>query len=237
MLAANDVRIAGTKTEGLRKKDKGKREKLRVMRIPKPKIREIIEAVKALIVGPYTDKFPKVTHTPHPNFRGQPKYDDEKCVGCLACVQVCPVEALAYEDSTDTEDPKRELIHYTDTCIFCGQCESACIADNEGIKLSNDWELSFFDRKQASESIHKELQLCEICGDVIACKDHLKWIAERIGELAYSSPTLYLSRLKSLGIVDANIISALKDYGRSDRVKILCSRCRRETTLTTKDEK
>ena len=205
------------------------------MRIPKPKIREIIEAVKALIKGPYTSKFPKVEHKPHPNFRGQPKYNDEKCVGCLACVQVCPVSALDYKDDTSGDDPKRTLIHYTDTCIFCGQCEAACIADKEGIKLSNDWELAFFDRKESQETIEKQLQLCECCGDVIACKDHLKWIAEKIGELTFSSPTLYLSRLKSLGIVDENIISAMKDYGRSDRVKILCARCRRESTLTTKE--
>ncbi len=205
------------------------------MRIPKPKIRELIEAIKALIKGPYTSKFPKVAHVAHKNFRGQPKYNDEKCVGCLACVQVCPVEALDYKDETDSEKPKRTLIHYTDTCIFCGQCEAACIADNEGIKLSNDWDLAFFDRGEAQETIEKELQLCEVCGDVIACKDHLKWISEKIGELTYSSPTLYLARLKSLGIVDNNIISAMKDYGRSDRVKILCARCRRETTLTTKE--
>ena len=200
-----------------------------------PKIRELIEAIKALIKGPYTSKFPKQMHQPHPNFRGQPKYNDEKCVGCLGCVEVCPVEALAYKDVVNDNEAKRTMIHYTDTCIFCGQCESACIADGEGIKLSNDWELSFFDRKDAYETIDKELQLCEVCGDVIACKDHLQWISERLGELTYSSPTLYLSRLKRLGIIDENIISALKDHGRSDRVKILCARCRRDTTLTTKE--
>jgi len=126
------------------------------------------------------------------------------------------------------------MYHYTDTCIFCGQCEAACIADHEGIKLSNDWNLAFFDRKQAFETIDKELQLCEVCNTPIACKDHLLWIAEKLGEKTFSSPTLYLSRLKSLGIIDENIVSALKDKGRSDRVKILCARCRRETTLTTK---
>lgn len=208
------------------------------MRIPLPKIRELIEAIKALIVGPYTSKFPYQPHVPHKNFRGQPKYNDKRCVGCLACENVCPVNAISHKDSCDDKaDAKRTMIHYTDTCIFCGQCEIACIAEHEGIKLSNDWELSFFDRSQAQETIDKELQLCEICSDPIACKDHLKWIAERIGELAFSSPTLYLSRLKNLGIIDENIISALKDQGRSDRGKILCARCRRQTTLTTAQEK
>ncbi len=199
-----------------------------------PKLRELKEAIKAVIKGPYTSKFPSEPHKPHPNFRGQPKYNQDKCVGCLACVEVCPVQALSYKDSKGPK-PKRTLIHYTDTCIFCSQCESACIADHEGIKLSNDWELSFFDReKESFETIEKELQLCEICGEVIACRDHLKWISEKLGELTYSNPTLYLSRLKALGIADENIVSALKDQGRSDRVKILCARCRRETTLTTK---
>ena len=206
-----------------------------MFRIPKPKLRELVEAIKALIVGPYTSKFPKVAYKAPPNFRGQPVYNAEKCVGCLACVHVCPVEALGFEDETSPDNPTRTLQHYTDTCIFCGQCEAACIADHEGIKLSNDWDLAFFDRKRALESIDKELQLCEICGDPIACKDHLKWIAEKIGELTYSNPTLYLSRLKSLGIVDEDIISAMKDYGRSDRMKIVCARCRRETTLTTEE--
>ena len=200
-----------------------------------PKIRELIEAIKALIKGPYTSKFPKVPHQAHPNFRGQPKFDDKKCVGCYACEEVCPVEAIAHEDIVDgARNSKRVMIHYTDTCIFCGQCEAACIAENEGIKLSNDWELSFFNRKEAQETIEKELVLCEICGSPVACKDHLKWISEKIGELTYSNPTLYLSRLKDLGIIDENILSALKNEGRPDRIKILCARCRRETTLTTK---
>ena len=203
--------------------------------LPLPKLRELKEAIKALIVGPYTSKFPKEGHKPHPNFRGQPKFNEQKCIGCLACEEVCPVAAIAHQDKIkDEKIPKRVMIHYTDTCIFCGQCEAACIAEHQGIKLSNDWELSFFDRKRAYETIEKEIQLCEVCGKMVACKDHLKWIAAKIGELSYSNPTLFLSRLQDLELIDKNLISAFKDQGRSDRTKILCASCRRSTTLTTK---
>jgi len=199
-----------------------------------PKLREVAEAVRALVHRPYTSPFPRVPHAAHPKFRGQPKYDPARCVGCLACEQVCPVQALAHRDEVSDGAGRRTLLHYTDTCIFCGCCEAACIADHRGIRLSTDWDLAFFDRRtEGFETIEKDLVLCEGCGAVIACRDHLRWIAERLGELAFSSPTLYQARLSELGIVDENIVAALRDHGRSDRMQILCARCRRRTTLTT----
>jgi hydrogenase-4 component H len=205
------------------------------MTIPLPKVRELIEAIKALVKGPYTSKFPKEPHRPHPNFRGQPKFNDRVCVGCLACEAVCPVEAIGHQDVVGKDgQAKRVMIHYTDTCIFCGQCQANCIADQRGIVLSSEWELSFFDRARAFETIEKALVLCEVCGKSVACEDHLKWLNEKLGELIYASPMLYLSHLRGLGVIDENLLAVSRDHGRSDRVKILCARCRRATTLTTK---
>ena len=50
-----------------------------------PKLREVAEAVSALVHRPYTSPFPRVPHVANPKFRGQPKYDRDQCVGCLAC--------------------------------------------------------------------------------------------------------------------------------------------------------
>ncbi len=42
------------------------------MAIRKPKLRELKEAVTALIMGPYTSKFPKVMPVMPEHFRGTP---------------------------------------------------------------------------------------------------------------------------------------------------------------------
>ena len=207
----------------------------RIMRYPK--LRELREAVVAVLRGPYTAPFPLEPHQPHPNFRGQPQFDAAQCVGCLACEAVCPVNAIAHEDCLEGDGaPKRIMIHYTDTCIFCGQCEAACIADHQGIRCTDQWELSFFDRRAAYETIEKALQLCEVCGAVVGCKDHLEWVAQRLGELAFGNPTLYLSHLETMGVSDPPLAKLHAEGGRGDRVKVLCARCRRKTTLTTAEQ-
>jgi len=54
------------------------------------------------------------------------------------------------------------LFHNNGDGTFTDVSKTAGIAEHLGIKLSNDWELSFFDRKKAYETIEKEIQLCEV---------------------------------------------------------------------------
>jgi ferredoxin len=42
----------------------------------------------------------------------------DACVGCGACVEVCPVEALSMEDEKAVCD--------ADKCVDCGACVSEC---------------------------------------------------------------------------------------------------------------
>ncbi|MCD6461831.1 MAG: 4Fe-4S binding protein [Thermoplasmata archaeon] len=45
--------------------------------------------------------------------------NEEQCIGCAACVDVCPVEAIKMLDTGKARvDP--------DTCIECGACVSTC---------------------------------------------------------------------------------------------------------------
>lgn len=45
------------------------------------------------------------------------KVDKEKCVGCGACVDVCPVGAIKLKDG---------IAVVSDECIECGACVGGC---------------------------------------------------------------------------------------------------------------
>ena len=56
--------------------------------------------------------------------------DDEDCVGCMACVRVCPVNAI-------TGAKKQTHYIHQDKCIKCGACMEKCQFD--AISLLNDY--------------------------------------------------------------------------------------------------
>ena len=200
------------------------------MRIPKPKLRELKEAIRSLLSRPYTSSFPKKEHIPYTRFRGRPEYFENGCVCCTACLFVCPAKAIEFQDIPVGGKLHRKMILRYDVCHYCANCEIHCITQ-EGVKLSNKFDLALFDRSQAVETVHHELALCEVCKDPVTTWVHLKWIADKIGVLTFSNPTLFLASLKKLGVVDEGIIENVKELMRSDRIKILCSKCRRKAAL------
>lgn len=202
-----------------------------------PKIRELGEAIKALIKGPYTTKFPygPSIPVPAPRFRGILKCDTEKCMGCGACAEVCPADSRMIEDVK--ENKIRKVIYLSDKCIFCGQCEIAC--PSEALKHITEYDLADFKRDGYTEIVEKELVFCDKCGEIITTKQHLLWIANKVNELAYSNPTLWLSLANELKAVDhdknvtendPNACKTSYPY-RSGHIARLCPACRREVWL------
>ena len=196
----------------------------------KPKLRELKEALRAVVFGPYTSKFPFEPHTPPDGFRGKPEFHEDGdvgCVGCGACAEVCPALAITVIDEPDAAPPKRTLELRFDKCIFCGQCELNCTT-TEGIKLSKTYDLATLDRSACVERIEHDLVLCEVCGETIGAVKHLRWVAEQLGAKAYANPTLILA-------ADGSMKLAVKDAGRiaepalarNDTMRVLCPACRR----------
>ena len=78
---------------------------------------------------------------------------NEKCNGCLACVENCPASALNFDD----RDGRRTLMHNMTKCARCGQCWRVC--PQEAIEfqhlLVGEW----------NEVVTLDLIHCQVCGE------------------------------------------------------------------------
>jgi hydrogenase-4 component H len=190
------------------------------------------EAIKALLKGPYTSKFPYQPHKPYERFRGRPKFQEKYCIGCTACVNVCPSGALSFEDKTENTRALRRLTHRVELCIFCGQCQANCPTE-KGIILTDEFDLATTGKRQdLKQTIEKELAPCEYCGEVIAPGEQMRWVSGKLGSLTFSNPSLMVGYLRDLNLAaQENLFSEKKEFLRADRFKILCPKCRREAVL------
>ncbi len=195
-----------------------------------PKLRELREAVTALIKGPYTTKFPKVPSPAAPAYRGKPEFDEEECVVCGACANVCPAEAIEIIEEGAPEGKRKMILHY-DICQFCGQCHRDCLTE-EGISLTQKYDLATLDRKECVVTIEDRLIFCEFCGDVITTSKHLRWLLQRLGPRVFSNPNLILASHEEIELLEKRMPRGKETpLSRSDQLTFLCPRCRKQLTL------
>ncbi len=194
-----------------------------------PKVKELKEALKAIFKGPYTVKFPFEPSVPPERFRGKPEFDEKECVGCQACSQVCPARAIEVIDEIKNKGGKRRIEIHLDRCIFCGQCQVNCITE-KGVRLTGKYDLATFNRKEARVKIEKELIYCDCCGEPITARDHLRWLVKKLGPYAYNNPLLMFTSQKDLCEVK-EIPPIESPQQRADSFRILCPKCRRQTTI------
>jgi formate hydrogenlyase subunit 6/NADH:ubiquinone oxidoreductase subunit I len=204
-----------------------------------PKLRELKEAITAVFSPRFTTRFPAEPCQVPETYRGKPEFDLDTCIGCGACVNVCPTEALTQTDDTEADPPVRKITLRYDTCIFCGNCRDNCTTET-GIKLSDKWDLATMDRESTAETHEFELQLCEKCGAIIGTKQHLIWLYERLGPLAYTNPSLLITKGDEIAAKSEDIKPPflLSQESRGDRaaqasdfMRILCPKCKCELNI------
>ena len=207
------------------------RPKRKQRKVKKPKLRELKEAIKAVFSRRFTTRYPFEPHVPPDGFRGKPEFDEDECIGCGACAEVCPALAIEVIDRPDEPRPVRVLEQRWDKCIFCGQCELNCPTE-KGIRLTKEYDLATLDRSQCRQQIEHALVLCEVCGAIIGTKKHLLWVAEKLGAKTYANPTLIVHADGSMKIAAADAGRAGEPtLARSDMMRVLCPACRRTTVV------
>jgi len=201
------------------------------MKLRLPKLRELKEAITAVFSPRFTSRFPAEPCVVPERYRGKPEFDLDDCIGCGACVNVCPTNALTQIDETQANPPVRKITLQADACIFCGNCSDNCTTET-GIKLSNEWDLANMDRATMTETHEFELQLCEKCGAIIGTKKHLVWLYERLGPLAYTNPSLLIAKSGEL-LTKPQDIQPQPDrtIETSDFMRILCPKCKCELNI------
>lgn len=197
-----------------------------------PKLRELKEAVTAVFSPRFTTRFPAQPCVVPEQYRGRPEFDPETCIGCGACVNVCPSQALTMTDDLEADPPTRRIELRYDTCIFCANCRDNCTTET-GITLSKQWDLAGLDRQAMAETHEYELQLCEKCGAPIGTKKHLVWLCDKLGPLAYTNPSLLLAKsgelLKAPSAMP--VPAAPEEVQTSDFMRMLCPKCKCELNV------
>jgi ferredoxin hydrogenase large subunit len=93
---------------------------------------------------------------------------NEKCNGCLACVENCPACALSYRD----DRLQRTLMHNTALCARCGQCWRVC--PQQAIEfqtlLQSAWD----------EVVTLELLRCSECGEVLYTTEYARCVQGKL---------------------------------------------------------
>lgn len=103
---------------------------------------------KVIKTGTATSSYPLEPIAVDKNFRGKPEQNPQQCIGCAACVNACPSNALTVEADLATGELAWEF--NLGRCIFCGRCEEVC--PTAAIKLSQEYELAVWKKKISCNS-------------------------------------------------------------------------------------
>lgn len=100
-----------------------------------------------------TQQYPEVRWQIPEGYRGvpclpvDPETGKDVCIGCQACVRVCPTQLITV-DTHMGEDKKRVIdafIMEIERCTFCGFCAEVCPVD--AIRMSKVYETAEFSRE------------------------------------------------------------------------------------------
>ncbi len=137
--------------------------------------------------GQATYNYPFEPYSVFDGFRGKPQYTYEYCLGCTACANACPSNAINVKMNED----KTKLVWEFNCgrCIFCGRCDEVC--PTGAVMLSEQFENAVkFDKNNLKERGELELQKCAVCDKVFTTKRLIAYDLERLSKAGWSEEVL-----------------------------------------------
>ncbi|MCI0511806.1 4Fe-4S binding protein [candidate division KSB1 bacterium] len=117
-------------------------------------------------------KNPRVTlpypFTPIPaeeTFRGRLTVDEQRCIACGGCANVCPARCIRVYDQTGTTSMKFIL----DRCTYCGRCAEVCPED--AIEMTMEFETATNDKTDLYIEQEIYMSSCNRCGRCFECEN------------------------------------------------------------------
>lgn len=94
---------------------------------------------------------------------------NDKCNGCLACLQNCPANAIGVED----KDGQRKLLHNMARCARCANCWRVC--PQQAIEFDPMF------RNQWDDVTTLDLVYCKVCGEEIYTQAMGNTLTDKLG--------------------------------------------------------
>lgn len=126
---------------------------------------------KAIKTGTPTAAYPLAPIEVDKHFRGKPQHDPRQCIGCAACVNACPSNALSVETLLASSEQAWQF--NLGRCIFCGRCEEVC--PTAAITLSQEYELAVWKKEDFLQQSRFDLCRCRVCARPFAVQKEIDY--------------------------------------------------------------
>ena len=119
---------------------------------------------------------------------------NDRCNGCMACVENCPATALRSQDT----GARRTLSHNMTRCARCGNCKRVC--PNDAVEFQYLIENDHWDEFQTLD-----LVCCSVCGEPLYTVEFQKGLQESLDRKA--EPFCPRHREEITSVADAHFVS------------------------------
>ncbi|MEZ0394764.1 MAG: 4Fe-4S binding protein [Desulfurococcaceae archaeon] len=137
----------------------------------------------AIEAGRVTRRYPLEGPLVTPSFRGKVSFDPTKCIGCGACANACPSNAVVVV----IDERSSRLTYFAGRCIFCWRCVEVC--PTGAAQGTRDFELATDDLSDLYTVIVHMRAACSECGAPFATARMLRRVMA-VAPMAESYATL-----------------------------------------------